>query len=563
MDAPSTVPPSPRTLYRLIGVDPSADGMFDCVSPAQLDEIGAEFLELDDFGVPAVAFHGLFAKEEASWCADFSRLTNWPVRHPSWRGAALLLLAIDREVYALCYGEGYRLVPHHLKDRRFGLRFVVRSVDPTDIRAAVARTPGQGRTDIAVLPGGAPVGALGLDTYTKLVQSMGGRLASRELTVERAGGDRAYCAEGGAGLRLPYGADAASLVRDIRTIARVCREEPPRPELEFVESVAPIKEAATVRLLDERLDQALGTLDGARLGATVPEERLPDFALARAIGVRFRGSEEHRGELFDLEYVRGRLRFHRTGRRVTALRECEVTLYRDARARKDDVIGRTRLVRWVEAELLGADGRRFVLTDGVWHEFDAAYHAGLGATVSRLMPSRPSLELPVWPDGVEERAYNEGVADGDPGFVCLDRRLVTTPLHRPKGVEICDLLGPDDTLVMVKQADGSSELSHLFSQGVVAVEALLHQPEARRGFAERVAALGKGRRLPEDFRPRRVVFAIRLKRHARLTPATLFPFARVALVQAARTLESYGISVEVVGIPSEAEPGVDAGTRAA
>ncbi|TDC20267.1 hypothetical protein E1265_22450 [Streptomyces sp. 8K308] len=562
MSALSPVPTSVRTLYRLVGVDPTVEGMFDALSAAKLDEIGADFRVLEDFGVTAVAVHGCFSKEESSWCADFSQLTGWPVSHPSLRGAALVLLIVDREVFALTYGEGFRLVRDRFKDRRFGLKFVIRSIDPDDIRAAVSRTPGRGRTDISVTPGGAPVRTLDLDRVTKLVQRMEGRLVRPELTVERAGGSRVHGAEGGAGLRLPYGAVPASLVADIRAIARTCREEPPLPELEFVESVVALRDADTVGRLDARLDQALGTLDGVLIGAAVPDDCLADFGMARAIGVRFDSGEEWRSNVFDLDYIRGRLRFHRPGRRAAALREAVVTLYRDSRARAGDVIRRERLARLVEADLLGRDGGRFVLVEGVWHEFDAAYLARLGAAVERLMPACPSLTLPVWPDGMDEGAYNDMAGD-HPGFVCLDQKLVTTPLHRSRGVEICDLLAPDNTLVMVKQAGGSSPLSHLFSQGMVAVEALLHQPEARKGFAERVTALGRGRRLPDGFRPQRVVFAIRLKRRVGLTPATLFPFAQVALVQAARTLESYGVRVEVVGIPSEAEPAAEAGRRAA
>lgn len=63
--------------------------------------------------------------------------------------------------------------------------------------------------------------------------------------------------------------------------------------------------------------------------------------------------------------------------------------------------------------------------------------------------------------------------------------------------------------------------------------------------------LGGGRRLPEGFLPRRVVFAILRKGHDALTVDTLCPFAQVALAHAARTLRSYGVQVEVVCILRE------------
>jgi uncharacterized protein (TIGR04141 family) len=563
---PEPVPPSTatfnRTLYRLTGVEPTVEGMLDCIPPEKLDEMGAELLVLEHYGVPAVALCGSFAKDESSWCPGFSRLTGWEVREPSRRGAALIMLAVDGEVYVLTFGDGFRLVPSEFKDRRFGLRFVIRSVDPDDIRAAVARTPGQGRTDISMLPGGAPISVLALDTFTKLVDKLTGRLNRPELTVAQSGAARVRSAEGGSGLRLPYGADPATLISDIRTIARVSREELPLPELEFVESVTPVQEQEMIASLNLALDAAMGTLDGVRATATVPTDCLDDMGQVRAVGVRFGTREEqHFSDSFDLAYVLGRLRFHRPGHRFLALENGQVTLYADSRARLGDVIRTDPLKLWIEADLLLNDGHRYIFLEARWHEFDQAYLDGLAITTRRLITATPSVDLPPWRDGDDEQAYNKSVQRDRPGFVCLDRKNVRTPLHRKNGVEVCDLLAPDDTLVMVKRASGSDALSHLFSQGVVAVEALLNQPEARAGFAAKVEELGEGRRLPEGFLPRRVVFAILLKGHDALTVDTLYPFSQVSLAHAARTLRSYGVEVEVVGILSERD--ADEGQQAA
>ncbi|MFF1416768.1 DUF6119 family protein [Streptomyces sp. NPDC058280] len=535
--------------------------MLDCIPAEKLDEIDADLRVLDHFEVPAIALHGRFSKHESGWCAGFSHLTDWDVREPSLRGAALVMLAVDNQVYVLTFGDGFRLVPATFKDRRFGLRFVIRGIDPDDIRAAVARTPGQGRTDIAMLPSGAPIGQLGLDTYTKFVDRLTGRLNRPELTVEQGGNGRVRSVEGGSGLRLPYGADPAALINDIRTIARVSTEELPHPELEFVESVATVEDPETVASLNLALDHAFGTLDGARATATVPTDCLEDIGHVRAVGIHFGpGQEQHIGDAFDLDYVLGRLRFHRPGHRFPALQQGRVTLYRDSRARPADVIRTDPLALWIEADLLLGDGRRYVLLDARWHEFDQAYLDGLATTTSRLITAAPSVNLPPWRNGDTEQAYNMSVQRDYPGFVCLDRKTVRTPLHRKNGVEVCDLLAPDDTLVMVKRASGSDALSHLFSQGVVAVDALQNQPEARAGFAAKVEEVSGGRRLPEGFLPRRVVYAILLKGHDRLTIDTLYPFSQVALAHAARTLRSYGVEVEVVGIPSEedTEPGQQA-----
>jgi uncharacterized protein (TIGR04141 family) len=117
-------------------------------------------------------------------------------------------------------------------------------------------------------------------------------------------------------------------------------------------------------------------------------------------------------------------------------------------------------------------------------------------------------------------------------------------------VEICDLLGPDNELIHVKRASGSSPLSHLFAQGLVSAQTLLFSPDARERFVAKVKQFGKGRSIRPDFIPAKVVFAILLKNGEQLTAATLFPFSQVTLAHTSRMLQSHQIAVEVIGIES-------------
>jgi uncharacterized protein (TIGR04141 family) len=91
--------------------------------------------------------------------------------------------------------------------------------------------------------------------------------------------------------------------------------------------------------------------------------------------------------------------------------------------------------------------------------------------------------------------------------------------------------------IHVKKAEGSSPLSHLFAQGHNSAE-LLHTgpPAVREQFARAVAALPGGRVIEDGWRPRKVVFAILLKKGQQFTPDTLVPFSQVTLAHAARSL---------------------------
>jgi uncharacterized protein (TIGR04141 family) len=137
--------------------------------------------------------------------------------------------------------------------------------------------------------------------------------------------------------------------------------------------------------------------------------------------------------------------------------------------------------------------------------------------------------------------------------VCLDKnQRVRDPLGPSRSsVEICDLLGPDYELVHVERAKGSAPLSHLFSQGLVSAQTLLYGPhQVREQFDAEVKRLGKGRTLPVGYEPKKVVFAILMENGAELSIDTLYPFSQVTLAHVARVLGTYGIDVEVIGIPA-------------
>ncbi len=153
-----------------------------------------------------------------------------------------------------------------------------------------------------------------------------------------------------------------------------------------------------------------------------------------------------------------------------------------------------------------------------------------------LISAVPSLDLPAWDPRQDERRYNQHVQDVRAGYLNLDRDLVRAGLHQDTGFEACDLLGPDNELIHVKRARGSAPLSHLFSQALVSAQTLAYNSDARAEFTTKVRDHPKGRILPADFMPKKVIFGVMLKDGAPLTADTLFPFSQVALAHTATEL---------------------------
>ncbi|MDX3542471.1 TIGR04141 family sporadically distributed protein [Streptomyces europaeiscabiei] len=558
-----------RTVYRLSGVAPTTEAMLYALDLELLDRLGADPHLPEALGVPAVYITCGMEHTEAPWCEPMSRSTGITVSESVRRTAAMLLLAVDDTVYAIGCDQGYRLIPDHLKDKRFGLSFAIRQMDPSLIRGAVSRSLGQARTDISLVPGGAPVPLLGIRDHSRIVRSLGGYLDDLPLTRSRYSRGKAVSAQGGCGLRIALGVEPEALLSDLRTITRICREDIPNQELEFVDHIVPVSAPTTLDALDEALDDRLGRPADGSISVCVPSEHHMAYAEATTYMTQINSSNGAlRSDDFDLGYVLTRARLAQPGQRLKALREGAVTLARDRRARATDTLAVTSALTWLETGVsLGP--RRFFLMDGEWYEAGAAYVEECRAAVRALFSPSPSVSLPSWADGESENTYNNRVADDRPNWLCLDTKNVANPLRPRDQVEICDLLMPDGTLILVKRAGGSGPLSHLFSQARVAVELLQESAQVRADFTAKVARLSGGARLlPTDYTPKRIVLAMLLKKRESLTPDSVFGFSQITIAQTSKALATRGVTVEVVGIPqvgahSLSPSSCDAGMHAA
>jgi uncharacterized protein (TIGR04141 family) len=547
--SPRRPPTRCQTLYLLSGIEPTVDGMVEALDTERLNGPGYDFAFPTILGVPALWAHGT-APSDAPWCAAAAVTTGIPMAYKDDRSGGALILAVDGEVYALTYGAGRWFVKDEYKDQRFGLRFAIRQLRPERIKRVVQRLPGtRGRQDSTLVPGGLPIWCYGLESYAGIVGHIGGELKDTDLTFDTRGARPAHV-DGAAGLKVRLGVQPADLITDIQTIAGICRNQAPDPSLEPIENIIPISPGRTADQLHADLDELLSWQDDEAaefLHPVVPTARLDDYLAAQSLVIKIGAASLRPTDHLDLPDFLYRTRAQRPGTRVRALRDGRVYLFADPDA--DEPIGpASPAINWLEATL-SIGPRRFFLMDGTWYEIGAAYLDSIRTQVDQLLDGVPALDLPAWDPTWHERRYNEHVQDVRAGYLNLDRDLVRAGLHQAAGFEVCDLLGPDNELIHIKQAKGSAPLSHLFSQALVSVQTLTHNPDARARFTTKVHQCPKGRNLPPDFQPKKIVFGILLKHGDPLTTDTLFPFSQVTLAHTARELQGhYQTSVEVIGI---------------
>ncbi|WP_326564001.1 DUF6119 family protein [Micromonospora peucetia] len=550
----SPLPPAPpgvylTNVYRL-RVPPTPDGLREALNVDYLRASGFEAVARQVANAPALLVHGTVPRLRADWCDVLAGLTGQEVDLGYSSGGGALFLAVDERAYALAYGTlGRFMVEHEVIDPTFGMSFAVRALLPSEIRQVRRRVVGtSGRVDRSLVPSGQPIRMYGIDKWGEIVGQVCGRTDNPRLTVCRRTG-KPTRVEGGDALRVHLCVEPDGLLADLREIERVCQQESPLADLEFITQIRPVAPSdPRVSGLVATLDQWLGLADPPTLGVAVPGDLVADIEHVGSyrIQVPKSGQRATLAAELDLAAILAHTGRALDGDRWTGLRNGKVTLFADAGGTEEMVS--TRASRWITAEVaVGAS--HLMLHEDAWYEIGDRHREFLRQEIAEILARSSDIVLPPWtPDLADEDAYNRAASSRYPRLVLLDKKLLRTAQHR-RGIEACDLLGPDGELIHVKRGSSSAPLSHLFAQGITSVDALRYEKDARTRLIEVVRQQPNGRDLGRDFRPRKVVYAIALGAGRAVTADSLFTFAQVALYRAMKTLRSEGVEVEVVGIP--------------
>ncbi|MEU5725013.1 DUF6119 family protein [Micromonospora sp. NPDC047738] len=544
-------PPSgtyPTSLYQLERVPPTVAGLYDALDRRYLQKHDFTIEERLVGGVSALLVHGTVPRERADWCDVLASLTGETIDLGFSSGGAALLVAVDDQVYALAYGTvGRHMIDLDLANPGFGIGFAVRSLAPDEIKQVRRRVFGtSGRVDRNMVPGGQHIRMYGIDKWGEIVGQVCGRTFNMNLTACHST-RKATPVEGSDSLRIHLGVDPANLLADLREIDRVCRQEPPFEDLEFITQIRPVP-ARDPRLaeLEQQLDRLLGLPDPDEIGLGVPGRVLGEIERIQSYKLRVPKSGLRAARLSELTLadIVKQTSDVPDGERWASLCNGRITLYTDTAGEEE--LGSTAASRWITAQLAHGTSQ-LLLHEGGWYEIGDQHREFLRHEIEQMLIRPASIALPAWTAALPEEADYNAHAASVCGLTLLDRRLLRTAQHH-RGIEACDLLGPDGELIHVKRAKGSSPLSHLFAQGEVSVDALRYEPDARAALVE--MARQQGRTIDLDFRPRKVIYAIALASGRAVTVDSLFTFAQVALYRAMKALRNEGVEVEVTCIPS-------------
>jgi uncharacterized protein (TIGR04141 family) len=489
----------------------------------------------------------------SSLVSDPDPTSGTPQGYLTSDAAALLIVRTGGETFALTFGSGRWLLRNHLIDRDFGLDLALRVLDADAVRQVRRQyLSTNARVDTNRVPAGQELWSFGIREHAELVRQLAGTISSSarmDLSHSRRSRRRTDsvpidCTDR---LRLPLPESPQRLAADLREIARVLHDreiDPTLAPLRWVRRVPADRTDITGPAWDVALDR-LATLDDA-VSLAYPGRFQGGPDLVRHIG-RI-GRDLIDTPLLALADLRDGLATVDRSRRLKALQTSRIGgLDSSGESPATDAPA----AEWLSTQVDLSREQRLVLLDGEWYDISEGYVEHVARVVDGAFEDRPTWNLPAWtdargPDGrLEEQDYNRYVAATLEGFVCLDRKLVRTRAHR-RGFEACDLLGPNDELVHVKKISsrtGSGPLSHLFAQGIVAVDSLT-DPETWHTFVDLVRQQHPDRASGLGSRPRTLVFAMH-RSDGPLTPDRLFTFARSELASAAILFQRLGVRLQI------------------
>ncbi len=457
---------------------------------------------------------------------------------------ALIFMPVGDRCFALSFGH----VAHNLLDSSyeydFGLRVTLNSLDPRKLKSTDTLDPGAAKRQRTQLPIESELTLFDFDRDSTILRSLTGKVREEHKDLFRH-------ATGASNLRISTDVEAGELPDLCEKLLALYQSEAYKAAFPEIQNIVPVRDPAQIEALNGRVLAAFRARD-PDLNITVPEI----INYSDNLYVTFGGAG--RGLVYDDVYI-GRyfayLDEHGVdlnGMAVDDLRRHVLVLTDEDGNSRDRYSIYKSLV--FDTTLEGAEGETFHLCEGNWYRIENAYIARLSAYLDPLFVD---CDLPPY-GHASEGEYNAAVAAGDAAIACLDTQNMS-----PDGqtaVEPCDLLTVRNgiaTFYHVKVSTLSAQLSHLFNQGVNAIELMRLEPQAidkletlirelmANGDPDALIALVRDRKY-------RVVFGIVTRKDAAGRSLNLPLFSRISLMRGMKALQLMDVSGSVIFIADQA-----------
>lgn len=407
------------------------------------------------------------------WWKDYFKIAE--TLSQQTKGAIITLPAGGR-VFVLAFGH----VQHHLVEGSyvydFGLRVTLNAVDPKKLKSTDTLEPGASRRKRTQLPNEAELTLFDFDKDSSVLKSLTGRVKDEYAEYFKH-------PTGSANLRFSTNVPASNLPDLCERLLELYNSEDYLKTFRDIRSVEPVRDKAVIDSLNEMLVNAVKARSGDII-LSVPD--FVDFTVASKYKI---SGLRKRGLIYDDIYIDRYYEY------------LEIAGHDIEKLTIDDLLKhRVEILNEDESTLKAYSIYKGLIFDVTPPGALAVYHVSEGAwykfeqnLVDRLKAQLDASCVVIGlPDYIvaSEGLYNSTCAQNDADIACLDTTDISPPGQT--AVEPCDLVqitANEARLIHVKLSTRSSQLSHLFNQGLVSAELIREEKQhSAKKFHELISA---------------------------------------------------------------------------
>ena len=470
---------------------------------------------------------------EPSWLNSFFHQSgNNELLQSNSRVVLLKKITIGEEarIFALTFGYARFLFKEDVLEEQFGLRIILNSIQQNQIRRISKSSVGsnQKQSD-EQLPKSSDISEFGFDINRDLMRNVSGK--SDDDMFEKS---------------MLTGGDIFSLTveRDIENIDEFLifcyqryRENTYKEKFAWIDNIKYVKDKATISRLNQRLVAEIKERNFDKVWMAVPEvvswEDIKDFKIS--------GVDEPDGDIY-IEKVIDSLKNELFD--VSQLQSKKV--YARSTSDNNKNVYEWTAYRCIIAEIdLGE--KQYCLNNGKWYRIDNDFVSTINNQYNAIAICENDFIK--FTKNTLEDDYNNDLCDFLSGSHLLHTYKVSIGGGQGNNIEPCDLLW-NNKMIHVKKNGGSSVLSHLFNQALVAGQAWLDNG-FRSQLRQKMLAAGESNCIREPFRSSEyeIIIAI-INKFTDQRPKIPF-FSKVAICFATTSMKNLGYSVKLKNIEME------------
>jgi uncharacterized protein (TIGR04141 family) len=450
-----------------------------------------------------------------------------------------------------CFALSFGQVLHHIKDAAyeydFGLIVTLNSLDPSKLKSADMVEPGEARRKRTQVPVSTELTYLDFDGNSEIIRSLTGKVRKKYFGIFKS-------ATGGASLKIGLKLEANQLHKLCRILLKLYKRDDYKAAFPNIQNIAPIKDPEDVAELDARLLQAIQIQD-EEVALTIPD--LVDYRDNTCCIFHGAGESEVYPDISIQEF------YNYLGPNFDfgALTIEEVKRYRLVLSDVEGDLGPSYPIykSLIFSATLENGGPQFHLCEGNWYRVDQDYATRLRTYLdAKCEPSDLcAYNHDEVADGkrlYSEGRYNAAVPNWQDRFICLDKTNISP--GNATQIEPCDLYtvvddptsqsGHRAKFYHIKISTRSAQLSHLFNQGVNAIELVEREQVSREMLRQLIIERLNGNNedvytTAIDGGEFKVVFAIITRKNPGGRSDNLPLFSKITLMRNMQTLDLYKV----------------------